>query len=259
MGGDLLVKKQSRQEAIRKWRLKKLKRNFTVNHTTYVDIIPNISAPTLDTFSKERRQKAIERWKAKKDRSQSLQPSVTLLSDVNVVRQHCTIEPIHAVQRTGLYDSQAESNNATNLRKREPTYIYSSSACSSTECPKLSTLSCKKFEYETYNLCCLDGDECLATNDAPLIFQELYTSSSLEANLFRTCIRTINNHFTFTSMEVHYDKALSKRNNGIYTFKVQGQIYHFIDDFFESVNLQLYFHDTDTEVTKRLEACPRLT
>ncbi|GER54385.1 ATP synthase gamma chain [Striga asiatica] len=291
MGGDVLAKKQYRQEAIRRWRLKKMKTNLTVNYTTYMDIqsnvvSPHISALTLDASGEQRRQESIEKCKPRKDTSESVQPSVTFHSDTDVVRHHYTIEPIDVVQRTGLYDSEAGSSNASNLRKRvnetlndirieqlnckrsKKTHLRDGrnrltsiplAPAVLRNVPNCPHCLAKKFEYETYNLCCLNGDVCLATNDAPLIFQELYTSLSLEANLFRTCIRTINNHFAFTSMGVHYDKALSKRNNGIYTFRVQGQIYHFIDNFFESKNLQLYFHDTDTEVAKRLEACPRLT
>ncbi|GER41329.1 hypothetical protein STAS_18044, partial [Striga asiatica] len=274
MGGDLLAKKQYIQKAIRKWRLKKLKRNFTVNHTTYMDIeenvvLPDISARTLDAFSQERRQKSIERWKAKKDRSH-----IKLLSQFLVMSMW--LDNIVQLNLFMQYKELAESSNAANLRKRvnetlndmrgerpnckksKKTRIKDAHAVLR-NVPNCPHCLAKKFEYETYNLCCLDGDVCLATNDAPLIFQKLYTSSSLEANLFRTCIRTINNHFAFTSMGVHYDKALSKRNNGIYTFRVQGKIYHFIDDFFESKNLHLYFRDTDTEVANRLEACPQLT
>lgn len=36
--------------------------------------------------------------------------------------------------------------------------------------------------------------------------------------------------FAFTSLGVKYDKEPAKRNSGIYTFKVQGKMYHFIDD-----------------------------
>ena len=52
--------------------------------------------------------------------------------------------------------------------------------------------------------------------------------------------------FAFTSLGVHYDKDLTKRNGGIYTFSIQGQIYHFIDPLLPSddekaSNLWLYY------------------
>lgn len=40
--------------------------------------------------------------------------------------------------------------------------------------------------------------------------------------------------FAFTSLGVNYDRILAKRNHGIYTFKVQGQMYHFINDLIPS-------------------------
>lgn len=54
-----------------------------------------------------------------------------------------------------------------------------------------------------------------------------------------------------------YDKSLCKQNKGIYTFKVRGQMYHFINELEPSSDklshLQLYFYDTDHEVENRLK------
>nr|XP_027126011.1 uncharacterized protein LOC113742372 [Coffea arabica] len=123
-------------------------------------------------------------------------------------------------------------------------------------CPHCSA---KKFAHETANFCCSNGDVILASNSIPTVLKELLTSSSEEAQLFRTCIRTINNTFAFTSFGVKCDKNLAKRNKGIYTFKVQGQVYHFINDLETSKNLQFYFHDSENELANRLDAYPRLT
>ncbi|KAF3677950.1 putative F-box/LRR-repeat protein-like [Capsicum annuum] len=64
--------------------------------------------------------------------------------------------------------------------------------------------------------------------------------------------------FAFTSLGINYDKELVKRNDGIYTFRVQGQMYHFINDLLPADqiarNLKLYFHDTDNEIANRM-AC----
>lgn len=49
---------------------------------------------------------------------------------------------------------------------------------------------------------------------------------------FQTYIRTYNNLFAFTSLGAKYDKKLTKRNCGVYTFKVQGQMYYFINDLY---------------------------
>ncbi|GER52083.1 replication protein A 70 kDa DNA-binding subunit B [Striga asiatica] len=117
----------------------------------------------------------------------------------------------------------------------------------------------KKIAYETVKFCCSEGAIKLATHPIPDLLRDLLFSSSHESQLFRTCIRTINNQFAFTSLGVKYDQELSKRNRGVYTFRIQGQMYHFISDLESANNLQLYFHDTAHEVSNRLAACPRLT
>ncbi|KAG5544394.1 hypothetical protein RHGRI_016972 [Rhododendron griersonianum] len=56
-------------------------------------------------------------------------------------------------------------------------------------------------------------------------------------------------------MGVHLDPVFAKRLNGIYTFRAQGQIYHFIDGLYPSGQmpsyLQLYFYDTEKEAELR--------
>ncbi|XP_031103123.1 uncharacterized protein LOC116006774 [Ipomoea triloba] len=91
----------------------------------------------------------------------------------------------------------------------------------------------------------------------PPTLKALYTSPDKSYNNFRSCVRTYNNTFAFTSLGIHnYEKDLCRRNKGIYTFKVQGQIYHFINDLLPDGcpprNLQLYFYDTDHEVENRV-------
>lgn len=86
----------------------------------------------------------------------------------------------------------------------------------------------------------------------PLRLRNLYTGTCAKSKHFKTYIRTYNNLFAFTSLGATYDKDLAKRNRCIYTFRVQGQIYHFIDDLYprerRSRILQLYFYDNDNEV-----------
>lgn len=72
---------------------------------------------------------------------------------------------------------------------------------------------------------------------------------------FRQYIRAFNSNFAFTSFGAHVDKELGKRTHGIYTFKAQGQIYHFIDSLYPSrttpLYRQLYFYDTEEEINHR--------
>nr|KAJ0210749.1 hypothetical protein LSAT_V11C400209270 [Lactuca sativa] len=120
-----------------------------------------------------------------------------------------------------------------------------------------------KFYSETSNFCCLEGRIVLSTNELPSMMHNLLTSTSDLSKSFRTYIRTYNNHFAFTSFGVRADNDLSKRNMGIYTFRVQGQVYHFLNDLQldekSAKNLQLYFHDTENEIENRFISSPRLS
>ncbi|KAL3365177.1 hypothetical protein AABB24_010370 [Solanum stoloniferum] len=90
----------------------------------------------------------------------------------------------------------------------------------------------------------------------PTDLQNFFLGDSKECQHFHTYSRAYNNMFSFTSLGVHYDRELTKRNHGIYTFRVQGQMYHFIDDLIPSTgkakNLQLYFYDNENELTNRM-------
>ncbi|GKB77469.1 hypothetical protein Tco_0944364 [Tanacetum coccineum] len=127
------------------------------------------------------------------------------------------------------------------------------------DCPHCGAV---KFYSKTKKNCCLNGRVFLTSNELPDSLKHLLTSTLEEAKTFRTYIRTYNNLFTFTSLGVRADANLSQRNNGIYTFRVQGQVYHFINDLVpengNAKNLQLYFHDTEHEVENRLASCERL-
>lgn len=87
------------------------------------------------------------------------------------------------------------------------------------DCPHCSVV---KFYSETKKFCCLNGRVVLTNNELPDILKDILTSTSEEAKTFRAYIRTYNNVFAFTSLGVRSDANLSKRNNGIYTFRVQG-------------------------------------
>lgn len=62
--------------------------------------------------------------------------------------------------------------------------------------------------------------------------------------------------FAFISLGINYDRNLAKKTRGIYTFTVQRQMYHFIEDLVadndKPRNLQLYFYDNESDITDRL-------
>lgn len=113
----------------------------------------------------------------------------------------------------------------------------------------------KKFPYETPKFCCSGGNTSLYPTQIPPQLQKLYSGFGPDSMDFLQYIKPYNDIFAFTSMGVHLDPVYAKRTNGIYTFRAQGQIYHFIDSLYPSgqmpAYLQLYFYDTEKEVENR--------
>ncbi|KAL7235207.1 hypothetical protein ACSBR1_018655 [Camellia fascicularis] len=120
----------------------------------------------------------------------------------------------------------------------------------------------KKFYLEPNSFYCMARQVSLVSSNCPPELDWLYTSNSEEAKEFRTYVRTYNNSFAFTSFGVKYDKELCRRNKGIYTFRIQGQVYHFINELTSSnenlSHLQLYFYDTDHEIQNRMKSSEKL-
>ncbi|XP_070026003.1 uncharacterized protein [Nicotiana sylvestris] len=119
----------------------------------------------------------------------------------------------------------------------------------------------KRFEYEHPRFCCNSGAIRSTSHKMLPELSELYFGNTKESENFQTYIRTYNNIFAFTSLGVKYDKELARKNCGIYTFRVHGKIYHFIDDLIPSNekprNLQLYFYDHDHELANRMACSTR--
>lgn len=102
----------------------------------------------------------------------------------------------------------------------------------------------------------------LKSTPVPADLYYLYKSRTDDAALFRRDIRRYNSHFSFTSLGVRLDKELSNMKGGVYTFRAQGQIYHWIDQLVpkedEAKYLQLYFYDTEQEADRRMHSAPYL-
>ncbi|KAG7956984.1 hypothetical protein I3843_11G152100 [Carya illinoinensis] len=118
--------------------------------------------------------------------------------------------------------------------------------------PSCRQCKAKRFFYEINNFCCAEGSIFLAANAvSEQLYRLLFVSNNPESIQFQTYARTYNNKFAFTSFRVKFDRNLSQRNRGIYTFRVQGQIYHYLSDLIPSngrpSNLQLYFYDIEHE------------
>ncbi|RIB25117.1 hypothetical protein C2G38_1892617, partial [Gigaspora rosea] len=77
--------------------------------------------------------------------------------------------------------------------------------------------------------------------------RNLFTKNDNVGRDFCNNIRAYNSIFAFTSMGVRLDDRLANGKNGIYTFRVQGGIYHSIGSLYPHDGapkfLQLYIYD----------------
>jgi len=118
------------------------------------------------------------------------------------------------------------------------------------------------FQRESKNFCCSRGQISLVNNTAPTSLVQLFTSQSQEARELGISLELIIIRSLLHRVGVKYDKELCHRNKGIYTFRVQGQVYHFINELLPMNGLpsylQLYFFDTEHEVENRIRGSDRL-
>ncbi|XP_022886287.1 uncharacterized protein LOC111402304 [Olea europaea var. sylvestris] len=114
----------------------------------------------------------------------------------------------------------------------------------------------RKFFRESKGFCYSDRKVKLFMPESPTELYTLFTSKELICMEFKKIAREYNNHFAFTSFGVKYDKELFKTYRGIYTFRVQEQVYHYVNQLMPENNLpsymQLYFYDTDNELQNRM-------
>ncbi|CAI9117956.1 OLC1v1019448C1 [Oldenlandia corymbosa var. corymbosa] len=161
-------------------------------------------------------------------------------------------------------DHQNQKNRNRKIRRTEkklnivdPLSIVASSPDILPDVANCKFCDAQRIYGEPPGFCCSSGKVKLEEIEMPLELVELYTGNSEDAKHFRDCVRSYNNMFAFTSLGVHSDKSLARRNRGIYTFRVQDQLYHFMDSLIPSTgekpkNLQLYFYDTEHEVSNRI-------
>jgi hypothetical protein len=101
----------------------------------------------------------------------------------------------------------------------------------------------------------------LAELDAPMLLQYLFSSPDDIAKDFRDKIRLYNSAFTFASVGARFDHELANAKAGVYTFRVQGSIYHRIGSLLpepgsEPHYLQMYIWDTQRELHHRINTIP---
>jgi hypothetical protein len=103
----------------------------------------------------------------------------------------------------------------------------------------------------------MGGKTKFAVTNVPTELYNLYTDQTDLGNTFRHHIRSYNTNFSFTSMGVKLDKTMANMTAGVYTFRVNGGIYHTIDQLVprdgQPRYLQMYFYDPDHEFNLRAQ------
>jgi hypothetical protein len=95
----------------------------------------------------------------------------------------------------------------------------------------------------------------------PYDIAHLLINNDEKAMEFRRLIRSYNNSFAFTTFAAKHDSKLIKNTKAVYTFKIQGQVYHFLEDLVcqtkRPIGIQLYFYDIKIELNKRIKTSPQ--
>ncbi|CAF0883254.1 unnamed protein product [Brachionus calyciflorus] len=108
-----------------------------------------------------------------------------------------------------------------------------------------------------FSTCCLKGRVKLPeSSPLPSLFTELLTGNQPINNHFKSKIRLYNSIFAFTSFRAQIDEKLASSRSGVYTFRLNGTIYHHYSDLGVQQNnkpkfAQIYFYDSDQQVDFR--------
>nr|GEV84746.1 reverse transcriptase domain-containing protein [Tanacetum cinerariifolium] len=128
------------------------------------------------------------------------------------------------------YQRRKETNN--NSQDDSYDFVYNGlpkEHCLLKEQPPRVSCRAKKIQYEFPTFCCMNGKTTLQALDIPPELYNLFTSQYHLGKMFRKNIRAYNINFSFSSMGVTLDKRYNAKGSGVYTFCVQGGIYHIID------------------------------
>ena len=125
-----------------------------------------------------------------------------------------------------------------------------------------------KWENETKGFCCMSGQVVIAPlSPAPQHLHRLLTAKDPNTNEpYVSQIRAYNQVLAFTSLGANIDEDLANARDGVYTFRIQGELYHQIGGLMpRNTNqlptfAQIYFYDTnlDNQLQRRSNIFPNL-
>ncbi|CAG8660673.1 35357_t:CDS:2 [Gigaspora margarita] len=121
----------------------------------------------------------------------------------------------------------------------------------------------KKFKGKLSGFCCNNGNVKLADTEALVALQDLFVKIDKIGYDFHNNIRAYNNLFAFTSMGVHLNQHFANGKDSVYTFRVQGGVYHAIGSLLPPIEnspkyLHLYVYNTEHEINNQLQIMPNL-
>lgn len=100
--------------------------------------------------------------------------------------------------------------------------------------PACNLCFAKRFPYEPTGSCYCKGDVSLYPISVSNQLKELFLGSTPECAHFRQFIRPFNSAFAFTSIGVVLNEKYATKSGGMYTFRAQGQICHYIHNLYLS-------------------------
>ncbi|XP_027095918.1 uncharacterized protein [Coffea arabica] len=130
------------------------------------------------------------------------------------------------------------------------------------DAPDCQYCGAKRFHLEPPSFCCSQGEISIVAPAMPYALKRLFIGNDEECEHFRRLPRTYNNNLSFTSFAAKYDVELTRNAMGVYTFRVQGQVYHFLNSLSQPdhkpCGIHLYFFYTDEELIKQVAASDKL-
>ncbi|KAL7145758.1 hypothetical protein ABFS83_07G107900 [Erythranthe nasuta] len=231
------TEKQEYKEKVMKHRKEKnvLKPPLKRKYNTYQNLSQEEKRNYIDHVTESRRQRQLGR-----------PPSVSSSSSNGVIPPNCI------TSLTWLLRAQMVPYESKGSLLYDP---QCSDMHELKKMPDCSHCGATRFEYEPPTFCCGNGKIKLAHIEVPDELYDLFTSQSEEAIEFRNNIRVFNCIFSFTSFGVNLDKELASARREVYTFRAQGMVYHDLPGLNPNENgpsnFQLYFVDTENEVTNR--------
>ncbi|VAI55001.1 unnamed protein product [Triticum turgidum subsp. durum] len=111
----------------------------------------------------------------------------------------------------------------------------------------------KKFQYETADFSCRNGEIELAEPEPIPELMRLWSSADADSRHFRESIRFFNGNFAFTTLGVSLDNNYTNMKSGVYTFRAHGTMYHKVHSFGpRSRPEHLHFRSTRTPYRGRI-------